>query len=66
MAAVFKYILPVEETHWKFQGAAETTFTWNYDTQSEDLLRSEAKPAAKPAAKSAAKTKEEEDFIQKF
>ena len=39
MAAVFKYILPVEETHWKFQGAGETTFTWNYDTQSEDLLR---------------------------
>jgi hypothetical protein len=39
MAAVFKYILPVEETHWKFNGSGETTFTWNYDTQSEDLLR---------------------------
>jgi hypothetical protein len=39
MAAVFKYVLPVEETHWKFQGASETAFTWNYDTQSEELLR---------------------------
>ncbi len=43
MAAVFKYILPVEETHWKFQGAAETAFTWNYGTQSEELLRLYAK-----------------------
>jgi hypothetical protein len=43
MAAVFKYILPVEETHWKFQGASETAFTWNYDTQSEELLRLYAK-----------------------
>jgi hypothetical protein len=33
MAAVFKYILPVEETHWKFQGAGEATFTWNYDAR---------------------------------
>ncbi|HEY4637862.1 MAG TPA: ferritin-like domain-containing protein, partial [Burkholderiales bacterium] len=39
MAAVFKYVLPVEETHWKFQGASEAAFTWNYDTQSEELLR---------------------------
>ncbi len=39
MAAVFKYALPVEETHWKFEGAAETAFTWNYDTSSEELLR---------------------------
>jgi hypothetical protein len=39
MAAVFKYTLPVEETHWKFEGASETAFTWNYDTSSEELLR---------------------------
>ena len=39
MAAVFKYTLPVEETHWIFEGASETAFTWNYDTQSEELLR---------------------------
>jgi P-aminobenzoate N-oxygenase AurF len=43
MAAVFKYVLPVTETHWTFQGAAETAFTWNYDTQSEELLRLYAK-----------------------
>jgi hypothetical protein len=43
MAAVFKYVLPVEETHWTFQGAAETAFTWNYDTPSEELLRLYAK-----------------------
>ncbi|MDA1117692.1 MAG: diiron oxygenase [Proteobacteria bacterium] len=39
MASVFRYVLPVEETHWKFQGAAETAFTWDYDTRSEELLR---------------------------
>jgi hypothetical protein len=39
MAAVFKYVLPVEETHWKFQDASETAFTWNYDASSEELLR---------------------------
>jgi len=43
MAAVFKYVLPVEETHWRFQGAAETAFTWDYDTKSEELLRLYAK-----------------------
>ena len=39
MAAIFKYVLPVEETQWKFDGKGETTFTWSYDAQSEDLLR---------------------------
>ena len=43
MAAVFKYVLPVEETHWRVQGAAETAFTWDYDTKSEELLRLYAK-----------------------
>src|SRR5574341_1496905 len=43
MATVFKYVLPVEETQWKFEGAGETTFTWSYDAQSEDLLRLYAK-----------------------
>jgi 1,2-phenylacetyl-CoA epoxidase catalytic subunit len=43
MAAEFKYVLPVEETQWKFEGASETAFTWNYDTQSEELLRLYAK-----------------------
>jgi len=43
MATSFHYVLPVEETNWKFQGAAETTFTWNYDAASEELLKLYAK-----------------------
>jgi len=43
MSTLFKYVLPVEETNWKFQGAAETAFTWDYDGKSEDLLRLYAK-----------------------
>jgi hypothetical protein len=43
MSTLFRYILPVEETQWKFQGAGETTFTWNYDAASEDLLKLYAK-----------------------
>ena len=43
MSTLFRYTLPVEETHWKFQGAAETTFTWNYDAENEDLLKLYAK-----------------------
>ena len=39
MSTLFRYTLPVEETHWKLQGAGETTFTWNYDAASEDLLK---------------------------
>jgi hypothetical protein len=43
MSTLFRYTLPVEETQWKFQGAGETTFTWNYDAASEDLLKLYAK-----------------------
>jgi len=43
MSTKFTYTLPVEETQWNFQGAGETTFTWNYDAASEDLLRLYAK-----------------------
>ena len=43
MSTLFKYVLPVEETNWKFQGAAETSFTWEYDAKSEELLRLYAK-----------------------
>jgi len=43
MSTLFRYTLPVEETHWKFEGAGETTFTWNYDAASEDLLKLYAK-----------------------
>jgi hypothetical protein len=43
MSTLFRYTLPVEETNWKFQGAAETSFTWEYDAASEDLLKLYAK-----------------------
>jgi len=43
MSTLFRYTLPVAETHWKFQGAGETAFTWNYDAASEDLLKLYAK-----------------------
>ena len=43
MSTLFRYTLPVEETHWKFQGAGETSFTWDYDASSEDLLKLYAK-----------------------
>ena len=43
MSTLFRYTLPVEETNWKFQGAAESSFTWEYDAQAEDLLKLYAK-----------------------
>ncbi|HEX5611908.1 MAG TPA: diiron oxygenase [Burkholderiales bacterium] len=43
MSTLFRYTLPVEETNWKFQGSAETTFTWEYDAAGEDLLKLYAK-----------------------
>src|SRR5436190_21203013 len=39
MAQQFKYIVPIEETHWKFPASGEVAFTWDYDTRSEDLLK---------------------------
>jgi hypothetical protein len=39
VSTLYRYTLPVEETNWSFQGAGETSFTWNYDAASEDLLR---------------------------
>ncbi len=39
MSTLYRYVLPVEETRWTFQGAGETTFTWEYDAKSEELLR---------------------------
>jgi hypothetical protein len=39
MSTLYRYILPVAETNWNFQGAAETSFTWEYDAKSEELLR---------------------------
>ena len=43
MSTLYRYVLPVEETHWKFQGRADTTFTWDYDARSEELLQLYAK-----------------------
>ena len=43
MSTLYRYVLPVAETHWKFQGRAETAFTWDYDAKNEDLLRLYAK-----------------------
>ena len=43
MATLYRYTLPVEETHWKFHGASETCFTWDYDAKSEELLKLYAK-----------------------
>jgi hypothetical protein len=43
MSTLFRYTLPVEETHWKFGGQGETSFTWDYDAASEDLLKLYAK-----------------------
>ncbi len=43
MSTLFRYVLPVEETRWKFRGAGETCFTWDYDAASEDLLKLYAK-----------------------
>ncbi|TAN52604.1 MAG: aminobenzoate oxygenase, partial [Betaproteobacteria bacterium] len=43
MSTLYRYVLPVEETHWKFQGRSDTTFTWDYDARSDDLLKLYAK-----------------------
>ena len=46
MAALFRYAIPVEETQWRFGGANEISFTWDYDAQSESLLALYAKGKA--------------------
>jgi len=38
MSTLYRYALPVEETHWKVDGKVEASFTWDYDARSEDLL----------------------------
>jgi hypothetical protein len=39
MSSTFLYQLPVEQTRWKVEGQTTTTFTWEYEDGSEDLLR---------------------------
>ncbi len=43
MSTLHRYTLPVEQTHWEVEGANTVSFTWDYDAQSDDLLRLYAK-----------------------
>ena len=38
MATTYRYQIPVEQTQWKFEGRADTAFTWEYDDGREKLL----------------------------
>lgn len=46
MPPLFRYTIPAEETQWRFNGANEVSFTWDYDAQSESLLALYAKGKA--------------------
>jgi len=39
MATTFRYQIPVEQTQWKFEGRADTAFTWEYEDGREKLLK---------------------------
>ena len=39
MSSTFLYRLPVEQTQWKVDGQTTTSFNWEYDDGSADLLR---------------------------
>ncbi|HLX80758.1 MAG TPA: diiron oxygenase [Burkholderiales bacterium] len=39
MSTHYRYIMPVEETQWKFPASGEVAFTWDYDARSDELLR---------------------------
>ncbi len=39
MSTLYRYALPVDATGWKFDGKAETAFTWEYDENREGLLQ---------------------------
>jgi P-aminobenzoate N-oxygenase AurF len=43
MSTTYRYVLPVEQTEWKFGGNTETFFTWEYDEPREALLQLYAK-----------------------
>src|SRR5262250_3182538 len=43
MSTTYRYVLPVEQTEWKFDGNSETYFTWEYDEPREALLQLYAK-----------------------
>ena len=39
MSTLYRYTVPVEETHWQFPASGEVTFTWGYDARSDELLK---------------------------
>ena len=39
MSTTYRYVLPVEQTEWKFDGRAETCFTWEYYDSRAALLQ---------------------------
>ncbi|HVH73781.1 MAG TPA: diiron oxygenase [Stellaceae bacterium] len=39
MSTMYRYTLPVEQTEWKFDGKAETCFTWEYEDERAALLQ---------------------------
>jgi hypothetical protein len=43
MSTTYRYVLPVEQTEWKFAGNTETCFTWEYNEPREALLQLYAK-----------------------
>jgi hypothetical protein len=43
MSTTYRYVLPVEQTEWKFDGNTETCFIWEYDEPREALLQLYAK-----------------------
>jgi hypothetical protein len=43
MSSTFLYRLPVEQTSWKIGGETTTSFTWEYEDGSQELLRLYAK-----------------------
>jgi hypothetical protein len=43
MSTTYRYVLPVDQTEWRFDGNTETHFTWEYDEPREALLQLYAK-----------------------
>jgi hypothetical protein len=39
MSTLYRYTVPMAETHWKFPASGDITFTWDYDARSDELLR---------------------------
>ena len=39
MSTLYRYTVPLEETHWRFPASGEVAFTWDYDARSDELLK---------------------------